>query len=62
MGPGKAGRKKLGWRGEIATKRKTKKNKNKNKHEALTGRDEVHVLAECVEQESLKAGGGRGLG
>lgn len=28
-----------------------------NKHEALTGRDEVHVLAERVEQEPLEAGG-----
>lgn len=53
---GEEGRKRTSWRGEIATEGKNK-NKNKNKREALTGRHEVHVLAERVEQESLEAGG-----
>lgn len=55
-GTGEEGRKRTSWRGEIATEGKNK-NKNKNKREALTGRHEVHVLAERVEQESLEAGG-----
>lgn len=59
------GRKRLSWRGEIAMKRREKqkqKQKQTGKHEALTGRDEVHVLAERVEQESLEAGGDGGQG
>lgn len=62
------GRKRLSWRGEIVMERRGKtKTKSKSKlktsrHAALTGRDEIHVLAECVEQEPLKAGGeGTGL-
>lgn len=43
-------------------KTKTKSKLKTSRHTALTGRDEIHVLAECVEQEPLKAGGeGTGL-
>lgn len=38
------------------------KGKTTPKQQTLTGRDEVHVLAECVEQQPLEAGGGGGQG
>lgn len=41
-------------------RREKQKQKQTSEREALTGRDEVHVLAECMEQESLEAGEDRG--
>lgn len=62
------GRKRLSWRGEIVmegrgkTKTKSKSKLKTSRHTALTGRDEIHVLAERVEQEPLEAEGeGTGL-
>lgn len=43
--------------GRGKTKTKSKSKLKTSRHRALTGRDEIHVLAEGVEQEPLKAAG-----